>query len=89
VLRVDSGEVDTALAFLPFARHWVLKKADGLSDEQVRRVMVDSGTSIPGLVQHLAEAARRHHRPLNCSLGSTPRRQTSQRAAPNDTCVVR
>jgi hypothetical protein len=56
VPRVDSGELDTALAFLSFARHCVLKKADGLSDEQVRRVMVGSGTSILGLVQHLAEA---------------------------------
>jgi hypothetical protein len=58
VPRVDSGELDTALAFLAFARHCVLKKADGLSDEQVRRVMVDSGTSVLGLVQHLAEAER-------------------------------
>ena len=58
VPRVDSGELDTALAFLSFARHCVLKKADGLSDEQVRRALVDSGTSILGLVQHLAEAER-------------------------------
>lgn len=58
VPRVDSGELDTALAFLSFARHCVLKKADGLSDEQLRRVLVDSGTSILGLVQHLAEAER-------------------------------
>ena len=58
VPRVDSGELDTALAFLSFARHCVLKKADGLSDEQLRRVMVDSGTSLLGLVQHLAEAER-------------------------------
>src|SRR5215468_5434626 len=58
VPRVDSGELDTALAFLSFARHCVLKKADGLSDEQVRRVLVDSGTSILGLIQHLAEAER-------------------------------
>jgi hypothetical protein len=55
VPRVDSGELDTALAFLSFARHCVLKKADGLSDEQLRRVLVDSGTSILGLVQHLTE----------------------------------
>src|SRR5215831_16506164 len=64
VPRVDTGELDTAWAFLSFARHCVLKKAEGLSDEQVRRVMVDSGTSILGLVQHLAEAERywfRHH----------------------------
>src|SRR5215468_2518176 len=58
VPRVDSGELDTALAFLAFARHCVLKKTDGLSDEQLRRVMVDSGTSLLGLVQHLAEAER-------------------------------
>jgi uncharacterized damage-inducible protein DinB len=58
VPRVDSGELDTALAFLSFARHCVLKKADGLSDEQLRRALVDSGTSILGLVQHLAEAER-------------------------------
>jgi uncharacterized damage-inducible protein DinB len=58
VPRVDSGELDTALAFLSLARHCVLKKADGLSDEQLRRVLVDSGTSVIGLVQHLAEVER-------------------------------
>jgi hypothetical protein len=44
VPRVDSGEFDTALAFLSFARHCVLKKADGPSEEQLRRVVVESGT---------------------------------------------
>lgn len=58
VPRVDSGELDTAMAFLSFARHCVLKKADGLSDAQLRRALVDSGTSILGLVQHLAAAER-------------------------------
>src|SRR3954465_9708795 len=58
VPRVDSGDFDTAMAFLSFARHCVLKKADGLSEEDLRRVLVDSGTSILGLVQHLAEAER-------------------------------
>jgi uncharacterized damage-inducible protein DinB len=58
VPRVDSGELDTALAFLSFARSCVLKKAAGLSDEHLRRVLVESGTSIIGLVQHLAEAER-------------------------------
>ncbi|HWO65544.1 MAG TPA: DinB family protein [Umezawaea sp.] len=58
VPRVDSGEFDTEMAFLSFARHCVLKKAGGLSDAQLRRVLVDSGTSILGLVQHLAEAER-------------------------------
>ena len=58
VPRVDSGELDTAQAFLSFARHCVLKKAGGLSDEQLRRVLTGSGTSLLGLIQHLAEAER-------------------------------
>jgi uncharacterized damage-inducible protein DinB len=58
VPRVDSGELDTALAFLSFARHCVLKKAGGLSDDLLRRVLTASGTSVLGLVQHLAEAER-------------------------------
>ena len=58
VPRADSGELDTAMAFLSFARHCVLKKADGLSDGQLRRALVGSGTSILGLVQHLTEAER-------------------------------
>jgi len=58
VPRDDSGELGTALAFLSFARHCVLKKADGLSGEQLRRVLVGSGTSILGLIQHLTEAER-------------------------------
>ena len=58
VPRDDSGELDTALAFLSFARHCVLKKADGVSGEQLRRVLVGSGTSILGLIQHLTEAER-------------------------------
>jgi Protein of unknown function (DUF664) len=58
VPRVDSGELDTALTFLSFARHCVLKKADGLSEEQLRRVLTGSGTSVLSLVQHLTEAER-------------------------------
>ena len=58
VPRNDAGELDTACAFLGFARGCVLKKADGLDDEQLRRVLVDSGTSILGLVQHLTVGER-------------------------------
>lgn len=54
VPRNDAGELDTAIAFLEFARQCVVKKADGLSDEQLRRALVPSGTSLLGLVQHLA-----------------------------------
>ena len=42
----------TALAFLRFARHCLIKKLDGLSDDQARRPMVASGTSLAGLVRH-------------------------------------
>ena len=56
VPRNDDGETDTALAFLAFARGCVLKKTADLSDEQLRRVLVDSGTSLLGLVQHLTDA---------------------------------
>jgi uncharacterized damage-inducible protein DinB len=58
VPRNDGGEQDTALGFLAFARGCVIKKTEGLSDEQVRRVMVESGTSLLGLVQHLTDAER-------------------------------
>jgi hypothetical protein len=58
VPRVDSGELDTALAFLNFNRESVLKKTEGLDDGQLRRVLVDTGTNLLGLVQHLAGAER-------------------------------
>jgi uncharacterized damage-inducible protein DinB len=54
VPRVDSSELDTGLALLRFARESVLKKLDGLDDDQVRRPGVASGTNLLGLVQHLA-----------------------------------
>jgi hypothetical protein len=39
-----------------FARLCVLKKTDGLDDQQLRRALVPSGTSLLGLVQHLTAA---------------------------------
>src|SRR3954464_6986698 len=58
VPRNDAGEVDTAIAFLGFARNCVIKKTDGLTEQQLRRVMVDTGTSLLGLVWHLIDAER-------------------------------
>jgi uncharacterized damage-inducible protein DinB len=58
VPRNDGGELDTALAFLDFARSCVLKKLDGLDEEQVRRRHVVSDTTLLGLVQHLVDAER-------------------------------
>jgi hypothetical protein len=45
VPRDDGGELDTARAFLTFARECVVKKTDGLTEEQLRRVLVGSGWS--------------------------------------------
>lgn len=41
------------MAFLTFARGCVLKKLDGLDEEQLRRRLVVSDTNLLGLVQHL------------------------------------
>jgi len=54
----DGGELDTALAFLSFARSCVLKKVDGLDEEQLRRRLVVSDTTLLGLVAHLTAAER-------------------------------
>jgi uncharacterized damage-inducible protein DinB len=54
----DGGELDTAIAFLAFARSCVFKKVDGLSEEQLRRRLVVSETTLLGLVQHLTDAER-------------------------------
>ena len=58
VPRNDDGELDTALAFLSFARECVVKKTEGLTEEQLRRVLVESGTTLLGLVHHLTLAER-------------------------------
>ena len=58
VPRNDGGELDTATAFLTFARECVIKKTDGLDEEQLRRVLVGSGTTLLGLVHHLTFAER-------------------------------
>src|SRR4051795_12475323 len=58
VPRNDDGELETTLAFLAFARACVLKKVDGLSEEQLRRRFVVSDTTLLGLVQHLTDGER-------------------------------
>jgi uncharacterized damage-inducible protein DinB len=54
----DGGELETALAFLDFARSCALKKIDGLDEEQLRRRLVVSDTTLLGLVKHLADGER-------------------------------
>jgi uncharacterized damage-inducible protein DinB len=58
VPRDDTGELDTALAFLRFARESALRKTEGLDDEQLRRVLVPTGTTLLGLVRHLTDGER-------------------------------
>jgi hypothetical protein len=58
VPRTGSGELDTAVAFLSFARSCVLKKVEGLTEEQLLRRLVVSDTTLLGLVQHLTDAER-------------------------------
>ena len=58
VPSADGGELDTVLAFLSFARSRVLKKLDGLGEEELRRRLVVSETTLLGLVQHLTDGER-------------------------------
>ena len=51
-----SDEKATLLAALQSHRDVLVWKLDGLTDEQVRRPMVPSGTNLVGLVKHLANA---------------------------------
>ncbi|BCJ37403.1 hypothetical protein Athai_49060 [Actinocatenispora thailandica] len=53
---VESGERDTLVAFLDYVRASVLAKLDGLTAEQAAAPGVPSGTSVLGLVRHLAGA---------------------------------
>ena len=46
--RDDGGELETALAFLEFARGCLLKKVQGLDEEQLRRRLVVSETTLLG-----------------------------------------
>ncbi len=51
-------EKETLTAFLDYHRATLLMKIDGLSDEELRRPMVPSGTSLLGMVKHLAHVER-------------------------------
>jgi len=51
-------EAETLAGFLDFHRATLLWKIDGLDDEQLRRPMVPSGTSLLGMVKHLAYVER-------------------------------
>jgi hypothetical protein len=58
VPRVAGSEKEVALSFLRFARHCLIKKTEGLDEEQLRRRLVDSETTLLGLVQHVTAGER-------------------------------
>ena len=64
-LPAPSGAVEgDLLGFLTFLRHTLVRKLAGLTEEEARRAPVGSGTSLLGLVSHLAAVERYwvHHR---------------------------
>jgi uncharacterized damage-inducible protein DinB len=54
----QGNEAETLGGFLDFQRATLLWKLDGLDDGQLRRAMVPSGTSLLGIVKHLAYVER-------------------------------
>jgi uncharacterized damage-inducible protein DinB len=52
--RESTDERTMLTAFLDYLRDRMIAKLDGLDDEQARRSLVPSGTSLLGLVKHLA-----------------------------------
>ena len=49
----SAGEKEMLAAWLDYERDTLLWKIDGVSDEDLRRPMVPSGTSLLGIVKHL------------------------------------
>jgi uncharacterized damage-inducible protein DinB len=52
--RESTDERTMLTAFLDYLRDRMIAKLDGLDDEQARRSLVPSGTSLLGLLKHLA-----------------------------------
>ena len=55
---IGDDELETALAFLGFQRDVMLIKTEDLDEEQLRRVLVPTGTNLLGLIRHLAVSER-------------------------------
>lgn len=55
---VAGGEKEVLAGFLDHYRQALLTLCEGLSEEDLRRPMVSSGTSLLGLVKHLARVER-------------------------------
>jgi len=55
---ITGGEKETLEAFLDYHRRTLLMKVEGIGDDELRRPMVPSGTSLLGMVKHLAYVER-------------------------------
>jgi uncharacterized damage-inducible protein DinB len=55
---IVGDESTTLLAFLTYLRQSIVRKAEGLSEDDARRPVVPSGTSLAGLVKHLTISER-------------------------------
>ncbi|MEO8829024.1 DinB family protein [Lapillicoccus sp.] len=78
----DDDELDTALAFLNFARQSLVKKLDDLNEDQVRKVLVPKGTSLLGLVRHSTDGERFWFGYHLTGIGSEPNWGEGMSAAP-------
>ena len=56
--RIVGDEPTTLLAFLAYLRQSVVRKVEGLSEDDARRSVVPSGTSLAGLLRHLTVGER-------------------------------
>jgi uncharacterized damage-inducible protein DinB len=56
VPRLVGDELTTGVSFLDFQREAILRKCEGLSDDQLRWVGVPTGTNLLGLVNHLVDS---------------------------------
>jgi|SRR5215469_2024358 len=56
--KLAGGEVETWVALYRFQRESLLSKLDGLSEQDARRSLVPTGTSVLWLVKHCARAER-------------------------------
>ena len=73
---LNAGELETLEGFLEFLRATVLWKVEGLSDEQASRRLVGSGTTVTGMLRHLADTERYWFREV---LGGVPRKDVGYR----------
>lgn len=56
--RRSVDEADVLRRVLQYQRDTIVMKVEGLDDEQARRAVVDSGTSLAGIVKHLTHVER-------------------------------